>query len=91
MARRHSPQEINSKLHQAEEMSQLGKSETEIARTLGVSVMIYRRWRVTRGAEHPGQEPIQPDSEIDNLRLENARLRRLVADLTWRRRGFKRS
>jgi putative transposase len=92
--RRHSPQEITSKLHQAGEMLQLGKRQSEIARTLGISVMTYHRWRA-RAAERAeqapsiapemqnsvlGDQPAQRDS-IDNLQLENAWLRRLIVDL----------
>jgi putative transposase len=93
LRRRHSPQEIASKLHQADEMLLLGKRQAEIARALGISVMTYHRWRAARAVEPappitpeilhsaPGGEPSRRDSKIDDLRLENARLRRLAIDL----------
>jgi putative transposase len=90
LRRRHSPQEVAYKLHQAEEMSQLGKRQAEIARILGISVMTYHRWRaraqqteqapsITPEIAH--YEPAHRDSKIDDLQIENARLRRLVIDL----------
>jgi putative transposase len=94
LRRRHSPQEIASKLHQAEELLQLGKRQAEVARILGISVMTYHRWRaaalahqqapsITPEIAHAGvgdQSGLPPDTFHD-LQLENARLRRLVVDL----------
>jgi putative transposase len=100
--RRHSADEITSKLHQAKEMSQHGKRQAEIARKLGISVMTYHRWRA-RAAQRVERSPsiapeiphlIEPSelaSKIDDLQLENARLRRLIIDLLLERRGLKRS
>jgi transposase-like protein len=96
--KRHSPQEVTSKLRQAEEMEQHGKRQAEIARMLGISIMTYHRWRAAaRAAE---QAPsiaaemahlVDPEvsqriskSTQDDLRAENARLRRLVVDLLLR-------
>ena len=75
--KRHSTVEIATKLAQANELATQGKLQSEIARTLGVSVMTLHRWHKapagprTRGAAN----------RITELQLENSRLRRLVTDL----------
>ena len=43
--KRHSRVEIASKLAQANDLATQGKLQSEIARTLGVSVMTLHRWR----------------------------------------------
>ena len=48
VGRRHPPEEIAAKLVQADEMAAKGKSQREITRALGVSVMTYHRWRKDR-------------------------------------------
>jgi putative transposase len=93
--RRHSPQEIASKLHQAEELLRAGKLQQEIARELGISVMTYHRWRAAARAAvnapsiAPEISDLAPRPELsdgvrsvqDDLQVENARLRRLIVDL----------
>jgi putative transposase len=92
--RRHSLEEIAAKLQQAEMMAKQGELQSSIARTLGISVMTYHRWRKA----HPGapDEPQPKASDatavavtgtrsttdrLAELQLENSRLRRLVTDL----------
>ena len=84
--RRHSRAEIATKLAQANELATRGKLQSDIARTLGVSVMTLHRWRKTPGAQpaHEAGEPGQTrggGDRIAELQLENSRLRRLVTDL----------
>jgi putative transposase len=43
--KRHSRVEITTKLAQANDLAAQGKLQSEIARTLGVSVMTLYRWR----------------------------------------------
>jgi hypothetical protein len=43
--KRHSKVEIASKLAQAHDLATQGKLQSDIARTLGVSVMTLHRWR----------------------------------------------
>jgi transposase-like protein len=43
--KKHSAVEIASKLAQANDLATQGKLQSEIARTLGVSVMTLHRWR----------------------------------------------
>ena len=87
--RQHSRVEIASKLAQANDLATQGKLQSEIARTLGVSVMTLHRWRkapgsrpplvATHEAEHYRMR--RGDDRIAKLQLENSRLRRLVTDL----------
>ncbi|MBV8428205.1 MAG: transposase [Hyphomicrobiales bacterium] len=92
--RRHSAPEIIAKLRQAEEMAAEGRLQSDIARSLGVSVMTYHRWRNGRPAlegsqvaERRDQRPkdcvarVEKVGRFDELQLENSRLRRLVTDL----------
>ena len=46
--KRHSKAEIASKLAQAHDLATQGKLQSDIARTLGVSVMTLHRWRKAR-------------------------------------------
>jgi hypothetical protein len=88
--KRHNRTEIAAKLEQANGLAAEGKLQSEIAQTLGISVMTLHRWRK---APPVPSEPIVPDetapfeqevgarSRIGELQLENSRLRRLVTDL----------
>src|SRR5262249_24588404 len=77
-------------LARANGLATQGKLQSEIARTLGVSVMTLHRWRKAR-PEPAGPQPVheagQPNralrgnDRIAELQLENPRLRRLVTDL----------
>jgi len=81
---RHTTSEIATKLVMAEEMAAQGGLQGDIAKSLGVSVMTYYRWRKAR-AGRPANDAIPRDheqpSQIRDLQLENTRLRRLVTDL----------
>jgi putative transposase len=89
--KKHSTEEIATKLAQAHELAIQGKLQGEIARTLGISIMTLHRWRKTpiapRRASLPTYEMSQPErmrtaaDRIAELQLENSRLRRLVTDL----------
>ena len=89
--RKHSRFEIATKLARANELATRGKLQSEIARTLGVSVMTLHRWRKAPPGPQPAfvatpeaSEPDRPRSgahRIAELQLENSRLRRLVTDL----------
>jgi putative transposase len=91
---RHTGSEIAQKLHIAGEMVAQGKLHSAIAKSLGISVMTYHRWRKAhRTSVRPTIQladdaertdiPIerQQMSQIRELQLENSRLRRLVTDL----------
>ena len=85
--RRHSRAEIATKLAQANELATRGKLQSEIARTLGVSIMTLHRWRKASHEPQPAQGVAQPNgargrgNRIAELQVENSRLRRLVTDL----------
>src|SRR5215831_14195447 len=85
--KRHSKVEIATKLAQANDLAGQGKPQSEIARTLGVSVMTLHRWRKAPPGPQPVHEAGQPDrtlsgnDRVAQLQLENSRLRRLVTDL----------
>jgi hypothetical protein len=91
--KRHTSAEIAAKLQQARELAAQGKLQPEIARAIGVSVMTFHRWRKL---SHDQTQPIagptavatarswstnEGANRIAQLKLENARLRRLVTDL----------
>jgi hypothetical protein len=91
---RHTASEIATKLAMADDMAAQGRLQSDIAKSLGISVMTYHRWRKARGAlvrsasrpvTHAERMDIPPGREqmshIRELQLENARLRRVVTDL----------
>ena len=89
--KKHSGTEIATKLAQANDLATQGKPQSEIARTLGVSVMTLHRWRKSPRSPqlalmrtHEVTRPDQTcgvDNRIAELQLENSRLRQLVTDL----------
>jgi putative transposase len=84
--KKHSRGEIARKLAQANRLARQGKLQSEIARTLGVSVMTLHRWRKALLGARPAHEADQPDptpsgDRIAQLQLEISLLRRLVTDL----------
>jgi putative transposase len=95
--KKHTKEEISTKLAQASEMAAQGKLQSEIASTLGVSVMTLHRWRKpaakSNGPSLAPEETALFEQElgrrhldgsshrIADLQLENSRLRRLVTDL----------
>ena len=97
--KRHSRVEIASKLAQANDLMTQGKLQSEIARTLGVSVMTLHRWRKAQpgpqrrfvaihGAGQPDRTP-GGGGRIAELQLENSRLRQLVTDLLLEKIKFE--
>jgi putative transposase len=89
---RHTELEIAAKLATADEMAAHGVLHRDIAKSLGISLMTYQRWRKARGASALSTPRLAPDpatipvdreevNQISELKIENFRLRRLVADL----------
>ncbi len=74
---RHKPEQIIRKLRQAEVLSGQGKNVEEICRELGVSDATYYKWRKEYGGMGVSQA-----RRLKELESENARLKRVVADLT---------
>ena len=84
-SKNHSEAEIAAKLAQANDLAAQGKLQSEIAKTLGVSVMTLHRWRKlpVKGSgesKTPAQQELSDSQRIADIQLENARLRRLVTD-----------
>lgn len=81
MARkRHSADEIVTKLRQVDVLSSQGKSVAEAIRSIGVTEVTYYRWR----SEYGGLKGDQV-KRLKELGTENARLRRAVSDLSLTR------
>lgn len=89
---RHTPSEIAAKLATADAMAAEGRLHGDIAKSLGISVMTYHRWRKARLTHIPSKQAAgaspadslaerEQMNQIRELRLENMRLRRLVTDL----------
>ena len=89
--KKHSRAEIASKLAQANDLATQGKLQSEIARTLGVSIVTLHRWRKAPPGPRPALVATHEAGRSNQLRgardrivelqLENLRLRRLVTDL----------
>ncbi len=78
MARkRHSAEQIINKLREAEVHLAQGMSVPEVSRKLGVTEQTYYRWR----KEYGGLKTEQA-KKLKDLEKENARLKKLVADLS---------
>jgi putative transposase len=92
--KRHSHEEISAKLQLARQLEGQGKPQAEICKALGISVMTFHRWRkdVRRTLPHqvraasnapvvPVDDPDELVKLIEDLKLENSRLRKIVGDL----------
>jgi putative transposase len=95
--KRHSEEEIAAKLRQAEEIAAQGKTQMEIARALGITVMTFHRWRKRRASRGPTlsgpdggranahTQGAAASRRVRELEVENSRLRRVVVDLMLRK------
>jgi putative transposase len=78
MARKYfTTEQIISKLREAEVLISQGKSAAEASRAIGISEQSYYRWRKEYGGVSTEQV-----HRLKELEKENARLKRLVADLS---------
>jgi transposase-like protein len=73
----YSPEQIINKLREAELMLQQGSTLSAILKKIGVSDVTYYRWRKEYGGLRVDQA-----KKLKNLEKENARLKKLVADLS---------
>ena len=73
--RRHTPEQIVRKLREADRLLGEGKDVTEVARHLEVSEQTYHRWRNQFGGMKADDV-----KRLRELEVENARLKRIVAD-----------
>ena len=71
------PEQIIKKLREAEVLLSRGDKVEQVIRKLGVSDVTYYRWR----KEYGGMQ-IEQARRLKDLENENARLKKLVADLS---------
>ena len=74
---RHKPEEIVAKLRQVDVLVSQGQTVADAVRSIGVTEVTYYRWRQEYGGLKADQV-----RRLKELETENARLRRVVADLT---------
>jgi transposase-like protein len=74
---RHSADQIVTKLREAEAMLAAGKTVAQVVQALGVSEQTFHRWRNQYGGMKEGEA-----RRLKELEIENARLKKAVADLT---------
>lgn len=72
---RHSAEQIVTKLREAEAMLAAGRSIAQVVQALGVSEPTFHRWRTQYGGMKADEA-----RRLKELEIENARLKRLVAD-----------
>jgi len=75
--KRYRPEEIISKLRDADVLISQGKKVVEVIKTLGVTDVTYYRWR-----QEYGGMSIPQAKRLKELEKENERLRKAVSDLT---------
>ncbi len=75
MKKRHSPEQIVSKLRQADVGLGKGLKVPQVCKQLAISEQTYYRWRQKYGGMSP-----ELAKQLKALEKENGRLKRLVAD-----------
>jgi putative transposase len=75
--KRHSPEQIIRKLREAERLLAEGKPVPEVCQKLQVGEQTYYRWRHQYGSMQAPEA-----KRLKELEHENARLKKLVADLS---------
>ncbi len=73
--RRHTPEQIVRKLHEADQLIAEGKSLAVVLKTLQVAEQTYYRWRKAYGTLSADEA-----RRLRELESENRRLKKLVAD-----------
>jgi putative transposase len=74
---RHTPEQIVTKLREADAMLAAGRSVAQVVQALGVSEATLHRWRHQYGGMKADEA-----RRLKELEVENARLKKAVADLT---------
>ena len=78
MARKgYTPEQIINKLREAEILLSQGETVAVVSKTIGVSSHPYYRWRKEYGGLR-----VEQAKKLKTLEKENARLKKLVADLS---------
>ena len=94
--KRHRPEEIRAKLRQARDLQQQDHSQEQVCKTLGISVMTFHRWRkqfpqvASPSMKNNDDVEVRDAStgtskQIEELILENRRLRKIITDLLLER------
>ncbi len=73
--KRHSAEQIISKLRETEVLLQRGQAVPQVCRQLGVTVQTYYRWRKEYGGMRVDQA-----KRLKDLEKENTQLKKIVAD-----------
>ena len=73
--KRHSPEQIVGKLQVADRLLNAGKSVAHVFQALEISEATYHRWRTQYGGMKC-EEAVR----LKNLEIENARLKKLLAE-----------
>jgi putative transposase len=76
--KRHSQDEISTKLNQVHTLTAQGKSLNEALKSIGVSRQTLYRWRQEH--EHAVDQP-SPEQRLRELEAQNEKLRKAVTDL----------
>lgn len=74
---RHTPEQIVTKLREADAMLAAGRSIAQVIQALGVSEQTFNRWRNQYGGMKSEEA-----RRLKELEIENSRLKKAVADLT---------
>lgn len=74
---RHTPEQIVTKLREADAMLAAGRTVAQVVQALGVSEPTFARWR----SQYGGMKA-EEAKRLKELEVENARLKKAVADLT---------
>ncbi len=77
MKARHSAEQIVAKLRQADVALGKGLRVPEVCKQLGISEQTYYRWRTKYGGMAP-----EMAKQMKTMEKDNARLKKLVADLS---------
>jgi transposase-like protein len=72
---RHNPSQIVEKLQQADRLLNAGQSLGQVLQTLSISEATYHRWRQQYGGMKAPEA-----KRLKELEMENARLKKLLAD-----------
>ena len=75
--KRYNAEEIIHKLREADVLLSQGRSVKQVSKQLGIAEQTYYRWRKAYGGMKVDQA-----RRLKALEIENARLKRAVADLT---------
>jgi transposase-like protein len=73
----HTSEQIVKKLRQADELAASGGTLEQVCKQLGISGATYYNWR-----RQYGQMKLDQVKHLKSLQKENARLKKLVADLS---------